>query len=188
MAKDDDDADCTSLPPEPPQRILSFLASPEFMATARWLLATPLPPTFQSQCGRCAARGSRSSTSSAARILGPRGYGTVWCPRAAVAAETHSYVVLHRSSASPGTCTRLVELRLGDMPVDHGALATFVTQNRSSLRVIVLTGCYTLSGHAVVLLATCDCLVDINLRGCHGVPAPALAAIVASCPTIERCV
>lgn len=84
-------------------------------------------------------------------------------------------------------CTNLVELHLRDMPVDSAALASLLQRNASTLRVVDLMGCHTISGKDVRAIATnCKVLRDLSLWGCHNVDNPSIVELVQAQPGLRR--
>ncbi|RMX65898.1 hypothetical protein DD238_003891 [Peronospora effusa] len=83
-------------------------------------------------------------------------------------------------------CGNLRELRFRDMAVDRQALKKFLSKNATSLRVVDLLGCHTLSGEDVCGIAQCTQLRDLSLWGCHNVENAAIAHVVQHCSQLER--
>ncbi|TMW64860.1 hypothetical protein Poli38472_009027 [Pythium oligandrum] len=84
------------------------------------------------------------------------------------------------------SCRNLRQVHFRDMPIDHAAFERLVANNKSSLRVVNLLGCHTMTGEDVGLLSTCPELRDLNLQGCHMVDNAAVADLVRTCGNLER--
>ncbi|RHY23906.1 hypothetical protein DYB32_009034 [Aphanomyces invadans] len=90
-------------------------------------------------------------------------------------------------------CRRLCQVHIVNMPLDDAGLAVLVTNSRTSLRMLDLTGCHLLVGSGLQALSATH--VDtIILEGCHGIKMRELEgmldtiaqSIAVTLPTLEH--
>lgn len=82
-------------------------------------------------------------------------------------------------------CSSLRELRLRDMVLDPATFAQLVAANRSTLRIVDLEGCHTLTSSDARNLGACTRLEQLSLAGCHNVDNSAIADVVRACPQLS---